>query len=129
MSYAYGMRFDDNSNAITVIDEENQTAVTTGYIDGEPVDFGGGGTDLFVIRLTQDHEQFSADKSFNEIQEAYLKKPMVLVDFTVDGDSIYHLYSYEHGDYVSSESFDFTDGFGNMFLIHFDNTVEYQSAG
>ena len=35
MAYAYGMRFDDNSNAITVIDEDNQTAVTTGYIDGD----------------------------------------------------------------------------------------------
>lgn len=42
MAYAYGMRFDDNSNAITVIDEDNQTAVTTGYIDGEYVEFGGG---------------------------------------------------------------------------------------
>lgn len=43
MAYAYGMRFDDNSNAITVIDEDTQTAVTTGYIDGEYVEFGGGG--------------------------------------------------------------------------------------
>lgn len=43
MAYAYGMRFDDDSNAITVIDEDNQTAVTTGYIDGEYVEFGGGG--------------------------------------------------------------------------------------
>lgn len=42
MAYAYGMRFDDDSNAITVIDEDNQTAVTTGYIDGEYVEFGGG---------------------------------------------------------------------------------------
>ena len=42
MSYAYGMRFDDDSNAITVIDEDNQTAVTTGYIDGEYVEFAGG---------------------------------------------------------------------------------------
>ena len=41
MAYAYGMRFDDDSNAITVIDEDNQTAVTTGYIDGEYVEFGG----------------------------------------------------------------------------------------
>lgn len=42
-TYAYGMRFDDDSNAITVIDEENQTAATTGYINGEPVEFSGGG--------------------------------------------------------------------------------------
>lgn len=42
MAYAYGMRFDDDSNAITVIDEDNQTAVTTGYINGEYVEFGGG---------------------------------------------------------------------------------------
>lgn len=42
MAYAYGMRFDDDSNAITVIDEDNQTAVTTGYINGDYVEFGGG---------------------------------------------------------------------------------------
>lgn len=47
MSYAYGMRFDDDSNAITVIDEENQTATTTGYINGEPVEFAGGGSSDF----------------------------------------------------------------------------------
>ncbi len=39
MAYAYGMRFDDDSNAITRIDEENQTAVTTGHINGEYVEF------------------------------------------------------------------------------------------
>ena len=47
MAYAFGMRLDDDSNAITVIDEENQTASTTGYINGEPVDFGGGGSSDF----------------------------------------------------------------------------------
>lgn len=54
MSYAYGMRFDDDSNAITVIDEDNQTAVTTGYIDGEYVEFGGGGgsSDFSTAELT-----------------------------------------------------------------------------
>lgn len=39
MAFAYGMRFDDDSNAITVIDEDNQSATTTGYINGEYVEF------------------------------------------------------------------------------------------
>lgn len=43
MIYSYGGRVDNDSNAITVIDEENKTAVTTGYVNGEYVEFGGGG--------------------------------------------------------------------------------------
>ena len=38
--YEYGMRFDDDSNAITQIDEESQTAFTYGNINGDPVTFG-----------------------------------------------------------------------------------------
>ena len=38
--YEYGMRFDDDSNAITRIDEEARTAFSYGYINGEPVIFG-----------------------------------------------------------------------------------------
>lgn len=63
MSYAYGMRFDDNSNAITVIDEDNQTAVTTGYINGEYVEFGGGGggsSDLSNAVVTIDGDNVDA---------------------------------------------------------------------
>lgn len=55
MSYAYGMRLDDDSNAITVIDEDEQTAVTTGYVNGEYVEFSGGGggsSDLSIATVT-----------------------------------------------------------------------------
>lgn len=40
--YSFGMRFDNDSNAITTIDEVNETAVTKGYVNGEYVEFGGG---------------------------------------------------------------------------------------
>lgn len=52
MAYAYGMRFDDDSNAITVIDEDNQTAVTTGYINGEYVEFDGGENPNYMQTIT-----------------------------------------------------------------------------
>lgn len=53
MVYSYGARVDDNSNAITVIDEENETAVTTGYVNGEYVEFSGGGSsDLSTATVT-----------------------------------------------------------------------------
>ena len=77
MAYAYGMRFDDDSNAITVIDEDNQTAVTTGYIDGEYVEFGGGGSGpvsmatLTVINNTDSTYQFSGPSGFTNEEMGY----------------------------------------------------------
>ena len=47
MIYGYGARIDNDSNAITIIDEENRTAETTGYINGEYVEFSGGGSSDF----------------------------------------------------------------------------------
>ena len=41
--YSFGMRFDNDSNAITTIDEVNETAITKGYVNGEYREFGGGG--------------------------------------------------------------------------------------
>lgn len=43
MAYVYGMRLDRDSNATTEIDEANRTARTTGYVNGEYVEFSGGG--------------------------------------------------------------------------------------
>lgn len=77
MAYAYGMRFDDDSNAITVIDEDNQTAVTTGYIDGEYVEFGGGGSGpvsiatLTVINNTDSTYQFIGPSGFTNEETEY----------------------------------------------------------
>ena len=47
MIYGYGARVDNDSNAITVVDEENRTEETKGYINGEYVEFSGGGSSDF----------------------------------------------------------------------------------
>ena len=47
MVYNYGGRVDNDSNAITKIDEENRSAETKGYINGEYVEFSGGGSSDF----------------------------------------------------------------------------------
>lgn len=47
MIYSFGGRVDNDSNAITVLDEENETAVTTGYVNGEYVEFSGGSSSDF----------------------------------------------------------------------------------
>lgn len=55
MIYSFGGRVDNDSNAITVIDEENKTAVTTGYVNGEYVEFssgGGGSSDFSIANVT-----------------------------------------------------------------------------
>lgn len=43
MAVAYGTRINDDTNFITEIDLDNNTCETTGYINGEAVDFSGGG--------------------------------------------------------------------------------------
>lgn len=43
MAVAYGTRINDDTNFITTIDIDEETCETTGYIDGEAVDFSGGG--------------------------------------------------------------------------------------
>lgn len=48
-TYSYGARIDNDSNAITTIDETENTAVTVGYVNGEYVEFSGGGSDDFSI--------------------------------------------------------------------------------
>ena len=89
MAYAYGMRFDDNSNAITVIDEDNQTAVTTGYIDGEYVEFGGGGS--------SDFSKATISFDGNEGISVHLTGPFIydgMIELTADvevGDGPYNI--------------------------------------
>lgn len=52
MVYSYGGRVDNDSNAITKIDEENLTAETKGYINGEYVEFSGGESDFSTAEVT-----------------------------------------------------------------------------
>lgn len=52
MIYSYGCRIDKDSNAITVIDEENITAETKGYVNGEFVEFSGGSSDFSTAEVT-----------------------------------------------------------------------------
>lgn len=44
MAYAFGGRIDDDSYAVTYVDEDQGTAVTKGEINGVPFE-GGGGSD------------------------------------------------------------------------------------
>ena len=44
MSYTFGARLDDDSYALTTIDEDQGTATTKGEINGVPFEGGGGGT-------------------------------------------------------------------------------------
>lgn len=67
MIYSYGARLDNDSNAITVIDEENKTAVTTGYVNGEYVEFSGGGgssdfsTAEVTLNISGEFSEFSRE--------------------------------------------------------------------
>ncbi len=97
MAYAYGMRFDDDSNAITRIDEENQTAVTTGYINGEYVEFSDNYNVVQVITGTL--AQPFGDYNINQLGNSlYTNNISIVLQVTTQaGTATMPLYSQENG--------------------------------
>lgn len=76
MIYGFGGRIDNDSDAVTMIDEENRTAVTKGYINGEFVEFssgGGGGAELLIVTHTDDIDAgvTRLNITFGELFEAF----------------------------------------------------------
>lgn len=63
MTYAFGGRLDDDSYAITYIDEDQGTAETRGAINGVPFESPEG-----VLRITED--EGTLDKTWSEIASA-----------------------------------------------------------
>lgn len=59
MIYGFGGRIDNDSNAVTMIDKENRTAETIGYVNGEYVEFGGS-SDFSTAEVTiiDPHDKF-----------------------------------------------------------------------
>ena len=94
--YAFGMRLDNNSNAITVIDEENKTAETTGYVDGEYVEFSGGGSAPLVVTFTvsNDGETYTvtADKTYEQVIAAITGGTGIVCNVVQDGEEGEHAY-------------------------------------
>lgn len=92
MAYAYGMRFDDDSNAITVINEENQTAVTTGYINGEYVEFGGNPNSVQTVTGTLANPWGNID--YAELRDAlYAYNASAILDIDASALHVGHIIS------------------------------------
>ena len=91
MIYSYGGRVDNDSNAITEIDEENRTAETKGYVNGEYVEFssGGGGEDsLPVVKYSVDANitSITCDTSFANVVNLIQNGIPFLLFVFFDGD-------------------------------------------
>ena len=89
MIYGFGGRIDNDSNAVTMIDEENRTAETKGYVNGEYVEFtggGGGGAEPLIVTGHYDSELQAeiTDKTCGEITEAILSGRVVIYKFVDD---------------------------------------------
>lgn len=65
MAYTFGARLDDDSYALTTIDEDQGTATTKGEINGVPFEGGGGGSSDFstaqmTVNDSVDHAMYGA---------------------------------------------------------------------
>lgn len=65
MAYTFGARLDDDSYALTTIDEDQGTATTKGEINGVPFEGGGGGSSDFstaqmTVNDSVDHIMYGA---------------------------------------------------------------------
>lgn len=90
MSYSYGCRVDKDSNAITTIDEENKTAATKGYVNGEYVEFGngGGGESLPVVKYAVNAyvTSITCDTPFEDVENLVENGNPFLLFVFYDGD-------------------------------------------
>lgn len=86
MSYAFGGRLDDDSYAITYIDEDQGTAVTKGEINGVPFEGGGGGGDSLIttanVKVNYTLPEGVDEVTFSNFQELTISNsnndPMVM---------------------------------------------------
>lgn len=97
MGYAYGMRFDTDSNAITFIDEENRTSNTKGYINGEYVEFRDNPNRVETITgtLAQPFGDYDIDALGRNLYSNDVS--IVLQVTTQDGTATIPLFSQENG--------------------------------
>lgn len=102
MIYGFGGRIDNDSNAVTMIDEENRTAETKGYINGEFVEFSGGGAEPLIVTGHYDSELEAeiTDKTCGEITEAILSGRVVIYNYVDDyqNETRMQVYGYNYQD-------------------------------
>lgn len=70
-----GARFDKDSYYETIVDESNEDVMVRGTKNGEPVEWSlgsGGGGETFVVTVrTDENNNATADKTFEEIEQAW----------------------------------------------------------
>ena len=69
-------RYDSDSYYETIVNEETEDVTVRGTNNGEPVEYslgsGGGGSDSFVVTVrTDENNNATADKTFEEIEQAW----------------------------------------------------------
>ena len=84
MAFEYGGRLNKGDYFSTKVDVENQSALTKGTIDGEPVEFSGS-AGLLYVNFTYDSETSSyvSDQSYADIEDA-IESGMYVVGKTYD---------------------------------------------
>lgn len=95
MIYSYGTRVDNDSNAITVIDEENKTAVTTGYVNSEYVEFGGGSSSSDFSTATVTVTNSSTNPFVGRGCQFNDEDSIAKGDLYVEGDGVINLILYK----------------------------------
>lgn len=94
MIYGFGGRVDNDSNAVTMIDEENRTAETKGYVNGEYVEFSGG-SEPMIIRIMEDDVHYDATP--NDILDAIRSGASIYLLETYEDDEMYYAFQKYEG--------------------------------
>lgn len=142
MAYAFGSRIDDDSYAVTYVDESQGTAVTKGEINGEPFESGGGGgsSDFSTAEVTvissNGGEYIQVFSAIQDISQSYDLEPNALppVASTLDmetssGSEVIDIVMYQGHALISSPKASSISGDIELIAEPFEGDAIYDITG
>ena len=112
---------------------EKQTWTTGDVITAEKLNHLEDGIEsggMMIVTITgNDTDGYTSDKTFAEIEAAYLTMLLVVRYIIDDGEQFYYLTAQNDAIGSAPASFMFADTDGDMFSIDADNAVTFLSAG
>ena len=124
MAYAFGGRIDDDSYAVTYVDEDQGTAVTIGEINGVPFE-GGGSSDFSTAEVTITVGNVEHSLTFDPFAyaDSYDEMLYTKINVNVETESTYDAVLYKGHSYVQLWDYD-TESYYDITKVSITGDIE-----